>query len=106
MLAAGMFSLVACGPSAEQKAAAEKQTADSLAAVEATRIQDSIANVEKEAMAAQKAMEDSITASNMKAMQDSLAAVSSKMQKIDKKVNAPKPKVVKPEDVKAGQGKG
>ena len=34
-LVAGMFSLVACGPSAEEKAAEEKRVADSIAAADA-----------------------------------------------------------------------
>lgn len=35
LLAAGMFSFYACGPSAEEKAAAEKATQDSMAAADA-----------------------------------------------------------------------
>lgn len=35
LVIAGMFTLVSCGPSAEEKAAAEKATADSIAAAEA-----------------------------------------------------------------------
>lgn len=34
LLVASMFAIVACGPSAEQKAAAEKATQDSIAAAE------------------------------------------------------------------------
>ena len=34
MLVAGMFAFVACGPSAEEKAAAEKAAQDSIAAAE------------------------------------------------------------------------
>ncbi len=56
---AGMASLVACGPSAEQKAAAEKAKADSVAAAHRA---DSLA------MAAKKQhMDDSIKAASMKA---------------------------------------
>jgi len=39
---AGMFAIVACGPSAEEKAAKEKATQDSIAAVEQAKV-DSIA---------------------------------------------------------------
>ena len=35
LLAVGMFSFYACGPSAEDKAAAEKATQDSIAAADA-----------------------------------------------------------------------
>jgi hypothetical protein len=35
LLAAGMFSFYACGPGAEEKAAAEKATQDSMAAADA-----------------------------------------------------------------------
>jgi len=65
---AGMMSFVACGPSAEQKAAEQARldslTADSIAQVEAaaaaeqTRVNDSIAQVE--AAAAEQAKADSI----------------------------------------------
>ena len=67
---AGMFSFYACGPSAEQKAAAEKAKQDSIAAAEAAAAdvaaamekakQDSIAAAA--AMAAEKAKQDSIMA--------------------------------------------
>ena len=50
----GMFSLVACGPSAEEIAAKEKATADSIAAVEAA--------VAAEAAAKEQATNDSIAA--------------------------------------------
>ena len=36
-LIAGMFAFTACGPSAEEKAAAEKATADSIAAADAQK---------------------------------------------------------------------
>ncbi len=60
---AGMAFLVACGPSAEQKAAMEKAKADSVAAVKRA---DSLA------MAAKKQhMDDSIKAAQAKAAADS-----------------------------------
>lgn len=45
LFAAGFLALVACGPSAEEKAAAEKATQDSIAAAEqaATVIQEASA---------------------------------------------------------------
>ena len=50
MLAAGFVAIVACGPSAEEKATAEKA------------VQDSIAAAEQAAMATQSAMNDSAAA--------------------------------------------
>lgn len=50
MLAAGFVAIVACGPSAEEKAAAEKA------------VQDSIAAAEQAAAATQSAMMDSAAA--------------------------------------------
>ncbi|HNP48426.1 MAG TPA: hypothetical protein PKL85_06285 [Bacteroidia bacterium] len=60
LLVAGMFAVVACGPSAEEKAAAEKA------------VQDSIATAEQAAKAAaeQASMQDS-----MNTVVDSAAAV-------------------------------
>ena len=43
IVVAGIFTFVACGPSAEEKAKAEKAKQDSLQAVEQARIQDSVA---------------------------------------------------------------
>ena len=72
LLSAAMFSLVACGPSAEEKAAQAKHEADSIAAIESARIQDSIAT-------AQKATEDSLAtvAAAAKATADSIATADS-----------------------------
>jgi hypothetical protein len=92
-VASAMMAFTACGPSAEQKAAAEKAAADSIAAVEAARIQDSIATAqaaaqEAEALA-QKATEDSL---KMKAMEDSIAAAKTPTKKPTvKKPTTPKP---------------
>jgi hypothetical protein len=83
---AAITVLASCGPSAEEKAAEEKRIQDSIATVEAARVQDSIAAAEKMVQdsiaSVQKAMEDSL---RMKAMADSIAAAS-------KKGGAPKPK--------------
>lgn len=64
---AGLFTFVACGPSAEEIAAKEKAKADSIAKAEKElAIQDSIAAV-------QKAKDDSIALA--KKIEDSIAAV-------------------------------
>jgi hypothetical protein len=75
---AGMFAFVACGPSAEEKAAAEQKIQDSLAQVEQTRINDSIA-------AAEKVVNDSLAAVEAKRIQDSIAAAEAKPAKKGKK---------------------
>ncbi|MGQ0826770.1 MAG: hypothetical protein ACT4ON_00090 [Bacteroidota bacterium] len=43
---AGMFTFVACGPSAEEKAAAEKAKQDSIAAVEAAKAAEEAAKAQ------------------------------------------------------------
>jgi hypothetical protein len=84
VVVAGLAALVACGPSAEEKAAAEKAK------------QDSIAKVEKE-----KAMQDSIAAADlMKAKEDSIAKA-----KQDSIAAAQPVKGGKKPEVKAGEGK-
>jgi hypothetical protein len=88
ILAAGMFAFVACGPSAEEKAAAEKAKQDSIAAVQ-KMVDDSIAAAN--AAAAEIAMQDSINAAMEKAKADSIEAAAAK-----KKAYKPKPKLVKP----------
>ena len=100
LMAAGIAAFVACGPSAEEKAKVEQARMDS---IEQVRITDStsaaVAATEVAAAAAQKAAQDSLA---MVAMQDSMAKMKENMIK-------PKPKakpVIKPQDVKAGQGKG
>jgi hypothetical protein len=55
-LIAGMFAFTACGPSAEEKAAAEKAMQDSIAAADAQKA------AEEEAARAEQAMQDSIAA--------------------------------------------
>ena len=51
---AGMLALVACGPSAEQKAAEEKRVADSMASAQAAEVEkakaDSVAAAEMAAI--------------------------------------------------------
>ncbi|HPI29687.1 MAG TPA: hypothetical protein PLC90_03255 [Bacteroidales bacterium] len=69
LVVAGMVAIVACGPSAEEKAAAEKKKADSI------RVADSIAAAEK-----QKLIDDSIAAVQ-KAVEDSIAAATPEKKK-------------------------
>ncbi|MFZ4740114.1 MAG: hypothetical protein ACOYLE_03000 [Bacteroidales bacterium] len=75
---AGMFAFVACGPSAEEKAAAERKIQDSIAQVEQTRIADSIANAEK-------VVADSLAQIEAKRIEDSIAAAEAKPAKKGKK---------------------
>lgn len=69
---AGMFTFVACGPSAEQKAAAEKAKQDSIAAVEAAKAAEEAAKAQATAdsTAAYAAAEEA----KAKATQDSIDA--------------------------------
>lgn len=70
LVIAGMVAFVACGPSAEEKAAAEKAKQDSIVQAQ-QKIDDSIA-------AAQKLIDDSIAAAKQKAYDDSIAAIKPK----------------------------
>ena len=67
MLVAGMFAFYACGPSAEEKAAAEKAQQDSIAQAEA-QMQAA------EQAAAEQAMQDSIAAAAAAAATDTMQA--------------------------------
>ncbi len=67
---AGMLAFVACGPSAEEKAAMEAKKQDSIAAVEQAK-SDSIAAAQA---VAEQAKQDSINAVIEKAKADSIAA--------------------------------
>jgi hypothetical protein len=75
---AGMFAFVACGPSAEEKAKAEQAVNDSIAQVEATRIQDSVA-------VAEQAVNDSLAKIEATRIQDSITAAEAKPVKKGKK---------------------
>jgi hypothetical protein len=75
---AGIFAFVACGPSAEEKAAAEQKIQDSIAQVEQQRINDSIA-------AAEQAVNDSIAVAEQQRINDSIAAAEAKPAKKGKK---------------------
>jgi hypothetical protein len=81
-LAAGIATFVACGPSAEEKAAMEKARQDSIAAVEKAR-QDSMEAVNKAMMDKMKA--DSTASADMeKARQDSIQAAGKKKSSVKK----------------------
>lgn len=85
LLVAGFaaMTIVSCGPSAEEKAAAEKAVQDSIAAATAQATADSIAAASAAAEQAAKATADSLAAI---ATQDSIAAAEKKA------ANKPKPK--------------
>ncbi len=93
-LAIGMFAITACGPSAEEKAAAEKAKADSIAAAVNARIQDSLVTAQQAAQEAEaialKATEDSL---KIIALEDSLAAEKAKATKKTTIKKATTPKV-------------
>jgi hypothetical protein len=95
---ASMFTLVACGPSAEEKAAKEKAIQDSIAAVDAAKAAEEAAKAQ--------AITDSTNAFNAakeaeaKRIADSVEAAKAKPAKNTKPVK-PKEK-----EVKAGQGRG
>ena len=93
-------ALISCGPSAEEKAAAEKAKQDSIAAAQKA-VQDSIA------AAVQKATQDSMLAAAAaeKAREDSIEAAEAKA-----KANKPKPKTKEEKQIeevkKATRGRG
>jgi hypothetical protein len=99
----GMFSVVACGPSAEEIAKKEQAKADSIAAVEKEKL-DALA-AERE-----KAVADSIASAKEKAIADSIA-MAEEMAAAKKKGVKPAPKKtmeqkVKEEEKKATKGRG
>jgi DNA-binding protein H-NS len=98
---ASMFTFVACGPSAEEKAKMEKMKQDSIAAVEAANAAKMQATADS--TAAYAAAEEA----KAKATADSMAAASAaKPAKGGKAKPAAKPAEPKKNEVKAGQGKG
>lgn len=74
--AASMFTFVACGPSAEEKAAMEKAKQDSIAAVEAAKAAEEAAKAQAiaDSTAAYAAAEEA----KAKAVADSIAAAGDK----------------------------
>ncbi len=98
LLIAGMFSMLACGPSKEEKEAIEKHKADSIKMALEQRMQDSLNQ-----LALKQA--DSLKAAKIA---DSIAKAAEAAKTAVKKV-APKvvkPKVIDKTQVKPGQGKG
>lgn len=81
VVAAFSATIISCGPSAEEKAAAEKARQDSINAAMEKITADSLAAVEQ-------ARQDSIKAAMEKAAADSIAAA----EEAAKKKPAPKPK--------------
>ncbi len=94
IIASGVVLLSACGPSAEEKAAAEKHRQDSIA--EAQRI------AEEAMMAEQQRVQDSIAAVIEQMRQDSIR-MAEEMAKM-KKGSAPKPKPAPPKEEPKGTG--
>lgn len=80
------IAIISCGPSAEEKAAAEKAIQDSIAQVAA----DSMRMVMEDSLAAAKVIEDSIAAANQKMMEDSIAALSGKVKGMEQKAKTKK----------------
>jgi len=74
--AAGMFTFVACGPSAEEKAAKEKAHNDSVTAVEAAKVAEEAAKAQAAADSTTKYAE--AQAAKQKAIDDSIAAAKDK----------------------------
>ena len=100
LLVAGMFAVVSCGPSAEEKAKAEQATKDSIANVEKAKA-DSIAAVETATadslamVATEAAKADSIAAAAAKGGKAPKAAAKTTVKetpgtKVDKAVNTAK----------------
>lgn len=99
LLSAGVVMLIACGPSAEEKAAAEKHIQDSLAAVQ-KHTEDSTMAAQA---AAEKARQDSTAAAAMEKMkQDSIEAAAKKTTKkaTPKKIEKGQPLPSRPGAVK------
>jgi DNA-binding protein H-NS len=97
---ASMGALVACGPSAEEKAAMEKAKQDSIAAVEAAKAAEEAAKAQ--AIADSTAAYTAAQEAKAKATADSIEAA-----KTSKSKPAAKPKAEpKKTDVKPGQGRG
>ncbi len=100
---ASISALVACGPSAEQKAAAEKAKQDSITAADAAAkaAADAAAKASQDSTAAYTAAQEAKT----KAMNDSIAAAEDAKKGKGKMTSKPK-EAPKKTEVKAGQGKG
>lgn len=102
---ASISALVACGPSAAEKEAAEKAKKDSVAAYDS--VQAAAAAAKEKAMADSTAAYAAAQEAKAKATADSMAAAEAS-KKGGKKTSMPaKPATApKTQEVKAGQGKG
>ncbi len=94
-------ALVACGPSAEEKAAAEKSRQDSISAAMAQMTADSLNAVQAQM---EKMRQDSM-AMAMRADSMAMAAKKATVKPVAKPKVAPAPKVVAPETPKVGSKK-
>ncbi len=93
LVIAGFATLISCGPSAEEKAAAEKSRQDSIQASMDKMAADSTASAQA---AAEKMMQDSLAAVAAKAQADSIAAAAAKPVK--KPISKPKTKEQKTQE--------
>lgn len=100
---AGMFTFVACGPSAEEIAKIEKAKQDSIAAVESQKAAEEAARIEAEAK--EKAAADSVAAAAAEAAAKAAEEEAAKSKK-GGKTSKPAATPAKTEPVKAGQGRG
>ncbi len=81
-----IMALSACGPSEEEKAAAEKARLDSIANVQAEMERKAAEDSAMAAQAAaQQAMQDSINAATQQALQDSIDMLKGSVKKMQKK---------------------
>jgi hypothetical protein len=98
LVIAGLFAVVACGPSAEELAAKAKQKADS---IKNAMTEDSLAKA-----AQQKHIEDSIAQVKEQQKKDSIAQAEANKKGGKTKAGPAGTKTTPKDKVKAGQGKG
>ncbi|MEO6903041.1 MAG: hypothetical protein ABI315_07800 [Bacteroidia bacterium] len=94
---AAMLALVSCGPSAAEKAAKEKATQDSIAAVESAKAAEEAAKAQS--------MVDSTNAFNA-AKEAEAKRVTDSIESAKSKPGKTKPQTPKKVEVKPGQGRG
>jgi hypothetical protein len=99
---ASMSTLVSCGPSAEEKAAKEKATQDSIAAVEAAKAAEEAAKAQ--AIADSTAAYTAAEEAKAKAKQDSIDAAAASKKGTSKPKPAPSKEEQKKEEVKKVTG--
>ncbi|MFN8164838.1 MAG: hypothetical protein U0X76_01360 [Bacteroidia bacterium] len=102
ILAVAFTAIVACGPSAEEKAAKEKATQDSIAAATQKAVNDSIAAATQ---AAAQAAQDSINKAMEAAKADSIAKAEEAAKSKPKPAKKPTHVQVKGPDVRTEQTK-